>query len=91
MGHGRQNRTIAHWTGRYIDGDHSYEAVTRDIATYRAKVKPNGVLAGDDYGLQGGWWNDGVTRAVDEFIRQTDVEILELGNDWQWAVQLPNQ
>ena len=75
----------------YIDGDHSYEAVARDIATYRAKVKPNGVLAGDDYRSQGGWWKDGVTRAVDEFIRQTDVVILELGKDGQWAMQLPNQ
>ena len=49
------------------------------------------ILAGDDYGSQGGWWKDGVTRAVDEFIRQTDVAILELGKDGQWAVQLASQ
>lgn len=33
----------------YIDGDHSYEAVMDDIEVWIAKVKPGGILAGDDY------------------------------------------
>jgi hypothetical protein len=32
----------------YIDGDHRYQQVKRDIATYSNFVKPNGVLCGDD-------------------------------------------
>lgn len=33
----------------YIDGDHSYEAVMDDITVWVEKVKPGGILAGDDY------------------------------------------
>jgi Methyltransferase domain len=50
----------------YIDGDHTYESVKGDLETYYRAVKPGGLLAGDDYGTVG-WWDDGVTRAVDEF------------------------
>jgi hypothetical protein len=50
----------------YIDGDHTYEAVKGDLEAYYRTVKPGGLLAGDDYGTAG-WWEDGVTRAVDEF------------------------
>jgi predicted O-methyltransferase YrrM len=50
----------------YIDGDHTYDGVKSDLEAYFRKVRPGGYLAGDDYG-QPGWWDDGVTRAVDEF------------------------
>jgi predicted O-methyltransferase YrrM len=51
----------------YIDGDHHYEFVKRDLDDYLSKVKPGGFITGDDYGYPG-TWEDGVTRAVDEFI-----------------------
>jgi hypothetical protein len=50
----------------YIDADHTYEGVRGDLEAYYRTVKPRGFLAGDDYGTPG-WWEDGVTRAVDEF------------------------
>lgn len=51
----------------YIDGDHSYEAVKRDLELSFNKVRKGGFIAGDDYQL-GKWWKDGVVRAVNEFI-----------------------
>ncbi len=39
----------------YIDGDHSYEAVKRDLEAYYRVVKSGGFLAGDDYGAKNGW------------------------------------
>lgn len=51
----------------YIDGDHSYEGVKADLEAYFPAVKPGGLIAGDDYGHVGSWFEDGVTRAVDEF------------------------
>lgn len=51
----------------YIDGDHSYEGVKGDLEAYWRTVKPGGLMAGDDYGHEGSWFEDGVTRAVDEF------------------------
>lgn len=44
-----------------IDALHQYESVKADIAAWWPKVKPGGVLAGDDYRWAG------VKRAADEF------------------------
>lgn len=43
----------------YIDADHNYFAVRADLAAWRPKVKPGGILAGHDYD------KIGVRRAVD--------------------------
>jgi hypothetical protein len=51
----------------YIDGNHLYEFVKHDLEMFRPKVKLHGLVAGDDYGTPG-WWQDGVTKAVDEAI-----------------------
>ena len=50
----------------YIDGNHLYEFVKSDLESFYPKVTPGGFIAGDDYGVKG-WWDGGVTRAVDEF------------------------
>jgi hypothetical protein len=51
----------------YIDGNHKYEYVKRDLELGFKKVKGGGLVAGDDYGVAG-WWEDGVTRAVNEYV-----------------------
>ena len=51
----------------YIDGNHSYEFVQRDLELYFRKLKPGGFIVCDDY-HHAGFWDDGVTRAVDEFM-----------------------
>lgn len=44
----------------FIDADHSYEAVRRDIDAWRSKVRPGGWLGGHDYNQR----FPGVVRAV---------------------------
>jgi hypothetical protein len=51
----------------YIDGNHLYEFVRDDLEVFCRKVRPGGLITGDDYG-EGGWWDGGVKRAVDEFV-----------------------
>jgi hypothetical protein len=51
----------------YVDGNHTYEFVKADLNYSWDKLKVDGYLTGDDYNLEG-WWEDGVTKAVDEFI-----------------------
>ncbi len=51
----------------YVDGNHLYEYVWTDLELFAPKVRPGGLLAGDDYGAPG-WWDDGVRRAVDRFL-----------------------
>jgi hypothetical protein len=48
----------------YIDGDHSYEAVLKDLEAWYPKLKKFGVMCGDDYGHPSGL---GVIKAVYEF------------------------
>jgi Methyltransferase domain len=61
----------------YVDGDHLYDAVRADLALFDPTLKAGGVLAGDDYGLPG-WWEDGVTRAVDDFVADSGYEVVTL-------------
>jgi len=37
-------------------------------------VRPGGLIAGDDYRLDG-WWQDGVVRAVNEFVGRHELII----------------
>ena len=61
----------------YIDGNHLYEYVQKDLEVSLRKVKTGGYITGDDY-TEGGWWEGGVKRAVDEFEGNKAVQLLEL-------------
>lgn len=66
----------AHLDWVYIDGNHLYEFVKSDLQQACRCVKPGGLITGDDYG-EGGWWEGGVKRAVDEFVAtRDDVELV---------------
>jgi hypothetical protein len=65
----------------YLDGSHTYEGVRADLESYYALVKPGGVIAGDDYAV-GGFWEDGVIRAVDEFVRSHGLELTVMGQQF---------
>ena len=59
----------------YLDGDHSYEAVKKDLEHLAPFVKKGGYLTGDDYG-----WTDenckrGPKPAIDEFAEKHGVEL----------------
>lgn len=58
----------------YIDGNHLYEFVKRDLHGFYPKVKKGGYLAGDDY-TAGGWFGGGVKKAVDEFLATGSVDL----------------
>lgn len=47
----------------FIDADHSYEQVYKDIVGCRELLSPNGIISGHDYGS----W-EGVARAVHELL-----------------------
>lgn len=49
----------------FIDADHRYEAVKKDILMAKNLLNINGILSGHDYG-QGSW--PGVKKAVDEIF-----------------------
>lgn len=51
----------------YIDGDHTYEGVSADLAAYAPKLGSDGLLCGDDY-VANGRFGTAVKRAVDELV-----------------------
>jgi predicted O-methyltransferase YrrM len=61
----------------FIDADHSYEAVKKDLKLWYPKVKKGGIISGHDY-----FWVDArVKRAVDEFFLFTGV-LQDSGDTW---------
>ena len=65
----------------YIDASHDYQSVKNDIESWITKVKPGGIICGDDY-ING--WPD-VIRAVNEVFSKNKISII--GNQ-QWYVKL---
>ncbi len=71
----------------FLDADHSYKGIKRDIAAWLPKVKRGGWLGGHDY------YNDsdpkfdftGVDRAVDELARNFGIKIEEDYNFTWWV------
>jgi hypothetical protein len=55
----------------FIDGDHSYEAVSKDLPFWWGKLRKGGWLLGDDYAS----CHPGTQRAVDEFAKNKKLEI----------------
>lgn len=70
----------------YIDGNHTYEFVLDDLRSWYPKVRPGGLLAGDDYDRPDAWWDDGVTKAVDEFVK-TGAVTVEAIQDHQYVLR----
>ncbi len=63
----------------YIDGDHNYVPVMRDIGQAMLLLKPGGILAGHDYGQH----CPGVVHAVNEYFGQ-----VRTFKDSSWLVTL---
>jgi hypothetical protein len=75
----------------YIDASHTYGGIIRDLVAWLPKVKPGGLIAGDDWCF----WEAGdypVRNAVRDFFRRDDSAIhLTAGSEpnrhWlQWSV-----
>lgn len=71
----------------YIDGDHSYLGVKRDLNLAWHVTKENGFICGHDYEMNpaktSNRYDFGVKRAVTEFCREKGVSICALGLDGQ--------
>ena len=80
----------------YIDADHAYDAIVRDLKAWWPKIKKGGLFCGDDYIPDNGdiWLIDGdkktyagkfgVRQAVDEFAVQHNVKIYSTIEEQYW-------
>ena len=53
----------------FIDGDHNYDAVLKDMKNYYSKVKDNGIFAGHDIQSQG------VQQAIRQFAEEYKIDL----------------
>jgi len=60
----------------FLDADHSYEAVTKDLYTWFYKIKNGGVLSGHD------WQWSSVQRAVIDFATNFRLEVQNNSTIW---------
>jgi hypothetical protein len=67
----------------FIDAQHEYEPVKRDLELWYPKVKSNGIFCGHDY--CNGW--PGVEQAVNEFAKIHNLTIS--GSEMCWATKKP--
>lgn len=67
----------------YIDGNHTYEYVKRDITNYYPLIKSGGIIGGHDYTKD---WINGVVKASIEFAREHNFELNTIFPDW-WIVK----
>lgn len=77
--HGRSKRVI-NWV--YVDANHSYKSCKSDLVNSANIIKPGGVILGDDYGNK-----PGVTKAVDEFVRETGYKWIQYGKN-QYKIRI---
>ena len=70
----------------YIDGNHQYEFVKKDIELYYPKVKKGGIIGGDDYTSSPETETEGfgVFKAVNEFFKKKKINFYD--TDW-WVVK----
>ena len=59
----------------YIDGNHLFDFVVRDITNSLNFINRDGIIVLDDYGVAG-WWNDGITKAVNFFKKKKSIKII---------------
>lgn len=69
----------------FIDGDHSYQAVSTDVRNYWSKVKTGGIFAGHDWN-----WTNEVQKTVNEFRNEyniiTEIQFTD-SQVWFWIKQ----
>ena len=68
----------------YIDGNHAYLPVLRDLEDYWPKVKTGGVFGGHDYYNQGKARE--VKKAVDEWVAENNLKLFTDEVDW-WVIK----
>ncbi|KKM97858.1 hypothetical protein LCGC14_1163770 [marine sediment metagenome] len=74
----------------YVDADHSYQGVARDLLEAEAKIKPGGFLAGHDYATEEQGANlrhyyPGVINAVNDFCQKRGWKVICISKQGEYS------
>ena len=70
----------------YIDGNHLFEFVKKDIENSLKFINNDGLIVLDDYGLKG-WWLDGITKAVKYYEKEKTIKIISRHHSFNYHHQ----
>jgi hypothetical protein len=70
----------------YLDTSHGYEQSVRELEVLQRKVKPAGVIAGDDWHDDPGHAHHGLARAVREYCDRYGWTIEDIDRFAQWRI-----
>lgn len=68
----------------YIDGDHSYDAVGKDLVLWHRRTKDGGIISGHDYVDTK---KHGVKAAVDAYTSYHSIKLNVYEDNWWWRVR----
>jgi hypothetical protein len=71
----------------YIDSTHAYDDTVRELRLSTEKVKTDGIICGHDFAIGRNDMHHAVFRAVTEFTREGEFEIIWAGPWLQWAIR----
>jgi hypothetical protein len=77
-----------HFDWVYLDSTHSYEGTREELELLRRKIKPGGILAGDDWHESPDHPHYGVAQAIKEAMARGEFEMIRLFPALQWAIRV---
>jgi hypothetical protein len=75
----------------YLDSSHKYESTFDELMVLSRRIKVDGTIFGDDWCPNPSARLHDVYRAVQEFVRLTDWEVVAAGPAEQWALKRKGQ
>jgi hypothetical protein len=71
----------------YVDSTHYYEETVEELMLLAEKIRPSGLVLGDDWRPDPGDPHHGVFRAVHELVRAGVWDVIRVDEHVQWAVR----
>jgi hypothetical protein len=71
----------------YLDSTHSYEGTKRELELLNVKIADTGMILGDDWQFDRNHRHHGVCLAVNEFLKNSNFELILCGNSGQWILR----
>ena len=71
----------------YLDASHYYKDTIQELQLLYQKVKPGGLVIGDDWQEEPNTIGYSVYRAVSEILSKKKFELIFGGKDLQWAIR----
>lgn len=71
----------------YLDSTHTYYGTKRELELLDKKIKPDGLICGDDWSIDRTHRHHGVTLAVSDVARDLGYEFVLCGINKQWIIR----